>query len=86
MAPHPPLRMHGRGGGGDQRVAPGTARRAWGLARPWTRWLVAFLCTVVVGSALGAVPPLLVRRVLDDAIPAGCSWFAELVERRLPAA
>ena len=22
----------------------------------------------------------------DDAIPAGCSWFAELVERRLPAA
>ena len=22
----------------------------------------------------------------DEAIPAGCSWFAELVERRLPAA
>ena len=22
----------------------------------------------------------------DDAIPAGCSWFAELVERRMPAA
>ena len=22
----------------------------------------------------------------DDAIPAGCSWFAELVERRLPVA
>ena len=21
----------------------------------------------------------------DDAIPAGCSWFAELVERRMPA-
>ena len=21
----------------------------------------------------------------DDAIPAGCSWFAELVEKRLPA-
>jgi hippurate hydrolase len=22
----------------------------------------------------------------DDAIPLGCSWFAELVERRMPAA
>lgn len=68
---HPfPMRPHGdastRG-----RVDRETARRAWGLARPWRWRLLGFVVLVVAGSSLGAVMPQLVRIVLDTAIPDG---------------
>jgi ATP-binding cassette, subfamily B, bacterial len=51
----------------DRRVL----RRAWGFARPYRRWLVAYLATIIFSSLLGLLPPLLFRRIIDDAIPSG---------------
>jgi ATP-binding cassette, subfamily B, bacterial len=51
----------------DRRVL----RRAWGFARPYRGWLVAYLATIVVSSLLGLLPPLLFRQIIDDAIPSG---------------
>src|SRR4051812_28546777 len=34
----------------------------------WRQWLVIFLC-IAVGAALGVLPPLAVRGILDQAIP-----------------
>ncbi len=56
---------------GDRPVDRETVRRAWGLARPFRRQLVGYLAIIVTASALGAVPPLLIRAIVDDAIPQG---------------
>ncbi len=47
------------------------ARRAWGLARPYRRRLAAFLALIVFTAAVTALPPLLIREVIDVAIPEG---------------
>ena len=44
-------------------------RRVWGLARPYKRMLVGFLATIVAAAILDLVPALLLRRIIDDAIP-----------------
>src|SRR5436305_505162 len=49
----------------DRRIV----RRAWGFARPYRRWLAAYLATIVVSSLLGLLPPLLFRDIIDTAIP-----------------
>src|SRR2546421_11970140 len=46
-----------------------TVRRAWGFARPYRRWIAAYLATIVVSSLLGLLPPLLFRAIIDTAIP-----------------
>ncbi|MFP5309052.1 MAG: ABC transporter ATP-binding protein [Actinomycetes bacterium] len=46
-------------------------RRAWGLARPFRGRLALFVGLIVVGAVLGAVPPQLVRLVIDGAIADG---------------
>jgi ATP-binding cassette subfamily B protein len=51
----------------DRRVL----RRAWGFARPYRGWLIAYLATIVVSSLLGLLPPLLFRWIIDGAIPSG---------------
>ena len=47
------------------------ARRAWGLARPYRRRLLGFVGLIVVAAAVSAVPPLLIREIIDGAIPEG---------------
>jgi ATP-binding cassette subfamily B protein len=63
-----------------QRLDREVARRAWGLARPYRTRLGWFVGLIVVGSVLGALTPLIVRRILDVAIPAGdrgmLTWLA----------
>jgi ATP-binding cassette subfamily B protein len=44
-------------------------RRAWGLTQPYRRRLAAFLALIVVASGVAAIPPLLIRAVIDQAIP-----------------
>jgi ATP-binding cassette, subfamily B, bacterial len=44
-------------------------RRAWGLTRPYRGRLVAFLALIVVAAGVAAIPPLLIRAVIDRAIP-----------------
>jgi ATP-binding cassette, subfamily B, bacterial len=45
------------------------ARRAWGLTRPYRARLAMFLVLIVAGAGVAALPPLLIRAVIDDAIP-----------------
>ena len=52
-----------------QKLAPGTIRRVLSFARPYRRELGVFLVLVVLASAVSVLTPLLVRRLLDDAIP-----------------
>ncbi|MBY5162817.1 ABC transporter ATP-binding protein [Salsipaludibacter albus] len=56
---------------GDRPVDRETVRRAWGLARPFRRRLAGYVAIIVTASALGALPPLLIRTILDEAIPQG---------------
>jgi ATP-binding cassette subfamily B protein len=44
-------------------------RRVWGFARPYRRQLLTFLGVIVASAVLNLVPPLLIRAILDDAIP-----------------
>jgi ATP-binding cassette subfamily B protein len=46
-----------------------TLRRVLGYVRPYRRVLAGFVVTVVIASIVLAIPPLLLRAVLDDAIP-----------------
>src|SRR5918996_2894576 len=55
----------------DARLSKGLVRRVFGLARPYRGRITAFLALIVVGSLLGAVPPLLYRAIVDDAIRTG---------------
>jgi ATP-binding cassette subfamily B protein len=61
--------------GSDPAAAEGAsfsaalARRVWQLARPFRRLLAVFLGTIVVDAVLTLVPPLLIRRIIDDAMP-----------------
>lgn len=44
-------------------------RRVWAYGRPYTSALIGTLATVLIISGLQVVPPILTRRILDDAIP-----------------
>jgi len=46
-----------------------TLRRALGYVRPYRSILIGFLVTVVLDAVVVAVPPLLLRSLLDKAIP-----------------
>ncbi|MFP5333778.1 MAG: ABC transporter ATP-binding protein [Actinomycetes bacterium] len=55
----------------DRRLAPGTIRRVTAFARPYRRQIAAFLVLVVVDAVLVAVPPLLLKRVIDEGVAQG---------------
>ncbi|HSM45834.1 MAG TPA: ABC transporter transmembrane domain-containing protein, partial [Acidimicrobiia bacterium] len=44
-------------------------RRVWSYGRPYWRGLVGILATIVVISSLSVVPALLIRSLLDEALP-----------------
>ena len=48
-----------------------TLGRVWVLARPYRAMLFGFLATIVLAALLALVPPLIIRAILDDAIPEG---------------
>ena len=53
------------------RLARETAGRVWGFARPYRGTIVLFLTLILVAALLALVPPLVVRQILDHAIPDG---------------
>jgi ATP-binding cassette subfamily B protein len=58
----------------DGADAPGSinralVRRVWSFASPYRRRLLLFLLTVTAGALLGLAPPLLFKRIIDEAIP-----------------
>jgi ATP-binding cassette subfamily B protein len=69
----------GRFGGGGVRYRqtekvkfdPALLRRAFGYVTPyWRQWLLVVACLIVTSLA-GTIPPLLVRHIIDEAIPTG---------------
>ena len=68
MGPHA-LLGHDPAGAEGASFSPELARRVWHLARPYRRLLVVFLATIVVDAVLTLIPPLLIRRIIDVAIP-----------------
>ena len=46
-------------------------QRVWTFARPYRTRLALFLAAITGASLMALVPPLLFRRIIDDAIPAG---------------
>ncbi|MEX2625330.1 MAG: ABC transporter ATP-binding protein [Ilumatobacteraceae bacterium] len=92
MPPHAmmPRDTHGIEGAA---VGRGTAKRVWGFARPYRGTIALFLASILTAALLALVPPLVVREILDDAIPnadrtligvlAGIAVFAALADAGL---
>src|SRR5215210_5399798 len=41
-------------------------RRVWTFARPYRAMIAGLLATIVVGSIVGILPPLVFRAIIDD--------------------
>ncbi len=66
------MRSFSRDGGvTEHRLAPGTLRRVAALAGPHRRELALFTALVVVDGVLVAVPPLLLRQLIDGGVRVG---------------
>jgi ATP-binding cassette subfamily B protein len=65
-------RMHGRARDAEAlktaQVAPGTWGRIWRFLRPYRGRLALYLAVILATAALGSVPPLLVRQLLDQGV------------------
>lgn len=48
-----------------------TLKRAWGFAHPFRRELFGYLALAVVNALAAVLPPLVIRQLLDNAIPKG---------------
>ncbi|MGH9270305.1 MAG: ABC transporter transmembrane domain-containing protein, partial [Ilumatobacteraceae bacterium] len=53
------------------RVTRATLRRIWTFARPYRGTITLFLTAILAAALLALVPPLVVRAILDTAIPDG---------------
>jgi ATP-binding cassette subfamily B protein len=53
----------------QRRIDRKVMRRVFGYIRPYMRQLVLFIATVIAGSIATAVSPLLLKSLLDTAIP-----------------
>ena len=53
----------------DAHVDRASLRRAWGFARPYRGKLLAYLGVIVVVSVVAVLPPLVFKRLIDNAIP-----------------
>ncbi|HET7489719.1 MAG TPA: ABC transporter ATP-binding protein [Acidimicrobiales bacterium] len=75
------MREH-HGGGGRRRAARldpeelaqarihrATLRRAWSFARPYRSQLAFYLATIVLLSFVAVLPPLVIKQLIDKAIP-----------------
>jgi ATP-binding cassette subfamily B protein len=51
------------------RVQKGLILRVWRFARSYRLMLAGFLATIVLAALIDLVPPLLIRRIIDDALP-----------------
>src|SRR5215210_5022733 len=69
--PHATLRRAAKNGDTPARVNRALMRRVWVFARPYKRRLLLFLVTITAGALISLAPPLLFKRIIDDAIPAG---------------
>jgi ATP-binding cassette subfamily B protein len=61
------------------KLSRGVVRRVWGYARPYRRQMLGFLATIGLLALLGVVPPLLVRTLINDAIPQRSYRLVDLI-------
>jgi ATP-binding cassette subfamily B protein len=61
------------------KLSRGVVRRVWGYARTYRLHILAFLATIGVLALLGVVPPLLVRTLINDAIPRRSFHLVDLI-------
>ncbi len=59
------------GEGGKRGISWASVRRILAYARPYKRLITLTFVLVLVAAGLGLVPPLLIRRLIDTAIPHG---------------
>src|ERR1700710_2548478 len=52
-----------------QKLNKSLVRRVGTYARPYRGMLIAFLVTIVAEALLGLAPPLLFRKIIDNALP-----------------
>ncbi|MDQ6782661.1 MAG: ABC transporter ATP-binding protein/permease [Actinomycetota bacterium] len=50
-------------------MQPGTLKRVWRFLAPYRPRLIAYLGVIVVTAAVGSLPPLVVKSLIDGAIP-----------------
>ena len=50
-------------------LTPGLVRRVWSFAHAYRLRVFAFLGVTVVTAFLGLIPPLLIKSIIDDAVP-----------------
>jgi ATP-binding cassette subfamily B protein len=66
-----------------QKLAPGALKRIAQFARPYRRWLVAFLILILFDAVLGAANPLIFKEIIDRGIlkqnVGVVEWLAGLV-------
>ncbi|MDQ3178364.1 MAG: ABC transporter ATP-binding protein, partial [Actinomycetota bacterium] len=65
----PSLRPRDAAAVAGARLDRGTVRRIWTFARPYRRRIAVLVAAILASAILGLVPPLVVRAILDDAIP-----------------
>jgi hypothetical protein len=53
------------------KVDLATVRRAWGFARAYRGYLIAYLGTIVLAALVGTLPPLVFKALIDNALPPG---------------
>ena len=53
----------------DAKVDRALIRRVWSLARRYRSMLTGYLTTIVLEAVLGIIPALLIKRIVDEAIP-----------------
>jgi len=58
---------------GQRKLAPGTARRVIGYARPYRSPIIIFLILVIFDSALVVATPLLLGQIIDEGVAKGNS-------------
>jgi ATP-binding cassette subfamily B protein len=54
-----------------KRLQKGSFRRVWTFARPYRRSIVGFLLSILLAALVALVPLLVIREILDVAIPDG---------------
>jgi ABC-type multidrug transport system fused ATPase/permease subunit len=69
--PYRLLRGVASGADAPVSVRRGTIARIWAFARPYRRWLVAFLLLTTVMAAIGVLTPVLAGRVVDAIVARG---------------
>jgi ATP-binding cassette, subfamily B, bacterial len=53
----------------QRKLNRAVVRRVLGYARPYRRQLIGFVAAVIAGAVATAIPPLLFRSLIDDAVP-----------------